>query len=98
MRNGVTTIVRYPAGFYAYPGPYSAGIALSCLILYTLGFVVGAHSSRRGAALILVLVSVAAGLAMPGRRSAPLRTGDRLWIETPSPIRLLAESPRLFDY
>jgi ABC-type transport system involved in multi-copper enzyme maturation permease subunit len=91
-------VVAYPAGFYAYPGPYSAWIALSGLVLYTFGFVVGAHSSRQAATLIMLLAGVAIGLAVSGQRRARLYPGDRLPIERATPIRLLAESPRLFDY
>jgi ABC-type transport system involved in multi-copper enzyme maturation permease subunit len=89
-------VVAYPAGFYAYPGPYSAWIALSGLVLYTLGFVVGAHSSRHAATLIMVLAALAVGLTVTARRAAPM--GERVPFARASPIRLLAESPRLFDY
>jgi ABC-type multidrug transport system permease subunit len=89
-------VVAQPAGFYAYPGPYSAWIALSGLVLYTLGFVVGAHSSRGAATLIMVLAAMAAGLAVSTRRAGPY--AERVPFEKASPIRLLVESPRLFDY
>jgi ABC-type multidrug transport system permease subunit len=90
-------VVAQPAGFYAYPGQYSTWIALSGLVLYTLGFVVGAHSSRSAATLIMLLVTLAAGLAVSRQRYTRL-PGERWQFEKASPIRLLAESPRLFDY
>jgi hypothetical protein len=89
-------IVSPPAGFYAYPGPYSAWIALSGLMLYTLGFVVGAGSSRRAAVLITLLGVMVAGLAVTAQWAG--RTGEHFPLVEATPLRLLTESPRLFDY
>lgn len=91
-------VVREPAGFYAYPGTYTAWIALPCLFLYSLGFVLGARSSRTAAALILVLGFAAAGLAVFSRDSDPL-SREMGWRRDPTnPVGILAQSPRLFDY
>jgi hypothetical protein len=91
-------VVALPAGMYAYPVQFSLWTALAGWTLYTLGFVVGARSSRPTATVIMLLVALAAGLAVSGRRNERL-PGDPQWQFRPSSVPgLLAEPPRLFDY
>jgi hypothetical protein len=91
-------VVALPAGMYAYPAQFSLWTALAGWTLYTLGFVVGARSSRPTATVIMLLVAVAAGLAVSGRRTRPL-PGDASWrLHRSSAPGLLAQPPRLFDY
>lgn len=91
-------VVARPAGIYAYPAQYSAWAALTGWILYTLGFVVGARSSRPAGTVILLLVALTAGLAVSSRGLERMPGSSGWWSGGASAIGFLAEPPRLFDY
>ena len=91
-------VVTRPAGFYAYPGSFSTWIALPALLLYTLGFVIGARSQRGATVLIMVLAAATVALAVFHPRNASIDRGGEWRVSPTSPIGLLAQSPRLFDY
>jgi len=90
--------VALPAGIYAYPAQYSAWMALAGWTLYTLGFVVGARSSRPAATVIMLLVALTAGLAVSGREIGRMPSGFERRSAVSSTLGFLAEPPRLFDY